>query len=465
MERRGFLRAVLIMASTAGVAALARGVLHLPDVDDLFFLGAMLCALAAGRTAALLATALGVVFYDLFFLPPEFALGVANVRHLLTFGMMFGVCLVIGSLTLRLREQQQAAVARERRTAALHAFSCELSAALDEAGVVAALERAAAQAAGADAALEAAPTGGTALCIPVHPLADGRALLVVRPREPVPASDELRTLLDAMARQAGVALDRVRLAEDARRAAVRAQTEELRSGLLSSVSHDLRTPLATITGAATALREDPGLEPEIRRELTESIVAEAERLERLVSNLLDMTRLDQGAVVARREWVPADELVGSALTRLESALAGRAIRTALAPDLPLLSVDPVLFEQLLVNLLENAAKHTARGTAIEISARREAASLALEMADRGPGLRVGDEERIFDRFYRGKGARAHGVGLGLSIARAIAVVHGGRLSASNRPGGGAVFRVELPVPAGAPPLDVIPGGRAGAATR
>lgn len=238
--------------------------------------------------------------------------------------------------------------------------------------------------------------------------------------------------------------ERLRLAEVARRAATMAKTEELRSVLLSTVSHDLRTPLAVITGAATALRDDPGLDAAVRRELLEDVCAEAERMERLIANLLEMTRLESGAVTPKREWVPLVEVVGAALARLERHLAGHTVRTVLPDALPLALVDPVLLEHLLVNLLENAAKYTPKGTLVELRASRQPDGLAVEVADSGPGLPPGEEERIFERFHRGATAGSSGAGLGLAIARAIAQVLGGRLVASARPGGGAVFRLTLP---------------------
>src|SRR6266511_4287261 len=197
-----------------------------------------------------------------------------------------------------------------------------------------------------------------------------------------PLGSEQRTLLDAFARQAALALDRVRLAEEARQAALRVKTEELRSGLLSAVSHDLRTPLAAITGAGTMLRDEAALDPALRRDLVETVCEEAERLERLVSNLLDMTRLDSGAVEPKREWVPLVEVIGGALTRLERRLAARKITTAIADDVPLLSIDPVLVEQLFLNLLENAAKYTPPSSDIDIRAAREGGTLVVDVADR-----------------------------------------------------------------------------------
>jgi two-component system sensor histidine kinase KdpD len=219
------------------------------------------------------------------------------------------------------------------------------------------------------------------------------------------------------------------------------------------VSHDLRTPLATITGAATTLRDDGGLDAATRRDLVEAVCEEADRLERLVANLLDMTRLQSGAVKPRREWVPAVEVVGSALTRFERTLADRPVTTAIPDDLPLLPVDPVLLEQLLLNLLDNAAKYTPPGSPIDVSASAADGAVAIEVADRGPGIPAGDEERVFERFRRGAHGAVAGAGLGLAIARAIAVAHGGTLAAAPRPGGGAVFRLTLPLLGRPPPRE------------
>jgi two-component system, OmpR family, sensor histidine kinase KdpD len=501
--RAGYFHAVAAIAATTGVATAARALLGIPDVEMLFLLGVMVTALTAGRRAALLAAALAVVSYDFFFVPPPYTLDISDARYLLTFVMMFGVSVVIGTLTLRLREQRQASLERERRTSALYALSRELGAAVDEAGVATVSVKAVAEAFEAEAAflravageepaqIAAAPpsvtlgpperavarwvaehgqpagrgTGTLAdedvLCAPVRAWGDVLAVLALRTPTAGGLGAEQRGLLEAVARQAALALDRVRLAEEARQAALRARTEELRSGLLSSVSHDLRTPLAVITGSASTLRADPELDPATRRDLADAICEEAERLERQVANLLDMTRLDSGAVAPKREWVPLVEVVGGALTRLERRLAGRRVVTMLPDELPLVSLDPVLVEQLLVNLLENAAKYTPAESAIEVSARLERGAVVVDVGDRGPGIEPGDEERIFERFHRGAHAGGRGVGLGLPIARAIAQAHGGRLFAANRAGGGAVFRLTLPSSA-EPPGPTEPAGGAAA---
>jgi K+-sensing histidine kinase KdpD len=239
----------------------------------------------------------------------------------------------------------------------------------------------------------------------------------------------------------------------ARDAAIRAHIEETRSSLLSAVSHDLRTPLAAITGAATTLRDEgAAISGAQQADLLDTICEEAERLERLVRNLLDLTRLESGALEVRREWMPLEEIVGSALMRLEARLDGRPIRTDLSADLPLLSVDAVLVEQALVNLLENAAKYTPAGSEIAIAAHADAHAVSIDVADRGPGLTPGEEARIFDKFFRGRGAGSGtaGAGLGLAICRGVAHAHHGTLVASNRPGGGALFRMTLPIVGKAP---------------
>jgi two-component system sensor histidine kinase KdpD len=240
------------------------------------------------------------------------------------------------------------------------------------------------------------------------------------------------------------------LAERASAASLRARTEEMRSSLLAAVSHDLRTPLAAITGAATSLRDVSQLGRETASELIESICDGAERLDRLVANLLSMTRLESREVSLRREWVPVGEIVGSALAVVDKLVAKREVSVSIDPDLPLLHVDPLLIEQLLVNLLENAVRY-APNSAIELSARRLTNEVELSVSDRGPGLPPEVSTRAFQKFVRGAGARGPGVGLGLAICDSIAAAHGGSLIAEPRSGGGTTFRVALPA-AEAPPL-------------
>jgi two-component system, OmpR family, sensor histidine kinase KdpD len=242
-------------------------------------------------------------------------------------------------------------------------------------------------------------------------------------------------------------MDRIRHQKrEAESAALRVRTEEMRSSLLSAVSHDLRTPLATIIGAGTALRDEQGrLGPGQRDELIETVCGEAERMERIVTNLLDMTRVDSHSLALKRDWVPLEEIVGSVLTRLEPRLADRRVVMHLPEDLPLVSVDPVLFGQVFVNLVDNALKYTPASSPIEIGAAAKADAIEIEVADRGPGVSAGSETRIFEKFSRGAHPGIGGVGLGLPVCRGIVEAHGGTIEARNRPDGGAVFRIRLPL--------------------
>jgi two-component system sensor histidine kinase KdpD len=256
---------------------------------------------------------------------------------------------------------------------------------------------------------------------------------------------EQRLLLESFAHQIGLALEVDRLQEDNEKAQLDAEKERLRSSLLSSVSHDLRTPLAAIIGSASSLLQSGSPVTEDKaRELLENIQEEAQRLARLVHNLLQTTRLESGSVHLHQEPCSIEELVGSALERTEKLLAGRQIVTQLPEDLPMVPLDGVLLEQVFINLLENAARHTPAGTPVDISAQTEGEALLVEVADRGPGLGADELERVFEKFYHARSASA-GAGLGLAICRAVVDAHGGRIWAENRAGGGTRFRFTLPL--------------------
>lgn len=501
-------------AGATGLIAVATGItwvldqlVVVPDPEIIFLGAVMLAAMFFGRRASLLAAVLGVAAYDFFFVTPRFTFAFDNARYALTFAMMFGVSVTLGTLTLRVRRHEVEARRREEETRVLYDLSRDLSALMEERPIARAAARHASLYAGAPAfvfvsdagdgdaraPLGVWPTGASieddvpedaVAWVAAHgrpagrgtdtwpaarylyvPLQTGRdpvgvlALDLSRDLDAAAFGAARRSFLGAFGRQVAFAIDRSRLIEETRETALAVKGEQLRSALLASVSHDLRTPLAAITGAATTLRDGDRLEQPARQDLVVMICEEADRLERLVANLLDMTRLDSGAVRLRREWIPPEELIGTALDRLETRLSHHEVVTDVGPDLPLVWVDPLLIGQLLINLLENAAKYTpvatpngARGR-IRVGASVKRRALRLDVEDNGPGIAAGDEERIFERFYRGSSTGAPGVGLGLAICRAIARAHGGTIAVKNLSGGGARFRVSIPQRHRPPPTD------------
>jgi len=464
---------------------------ELSNIVMVYLLGVVVVAMRFGRAASVLASLLSVAAFDFFFVPPYFTFAVSDSQYLVTFLVMFVVALVISGLTVRTRDQAEAARTQERRTAALFSLSRELAAAREIAPLLEAavrhlievfggrivillpdatgrLEQRAGQLApfnmdASDLAVaqwafehRAAAGSGTdnvpGAQMRFEPLSSSRGVVGVvgmRPAEPHAFdAPEQEHLLETFVSQVAVAVDRALLADEAQAAQVRMEAERVRNALLSAVSHDLRTPLTAITGAASAALEDEArIDAVTRRELLESIRDEAERLNRLVNNLLDVTRLESGSLRLRREWIPVEELVGVALARLAAPLRERKVTTRLPEDLPPVHVDGLLVEQVFINLIENATKHTPAGQPIDVEARREGDEVVVEVADRGPGLPAGQEQKIFDKFY-GVGAGG-GAGLGLTICRAIVEAHGGRIGGQPRPGGGALFRFSLP--AGEPP--------------
>jgi two-component system, OmpR family, sensor histidine kinase KdpD len=279
-------------------------------------------------------------------------------------------------------------------------------------------------------------------------------------REPLlapPTRDE-RRLLDALADQAAVAIERVALAGTLAEARLSAETERLRAALLTSISHDLRTPLATILGTVTSLRNYADkYDASDRAELLATLESEAERMNRFVGNLLDMTRLESGAIELRLDLADVGEIVGAALARAGGIVAEHRVEVSIDPELPMLQLDPILFEQVLFNLLDNAAKYAPPGSCIEVRARREGDVVAVEVADQGPGILPDDLERVFDKFYRvqAQDRRRAGTGLGLAICRGFIEAQGGHIAAQNRrDGSGAVLTIRLPVPEPPGPAEI-----------
>jgi two-component system sensor histidine kinase KdpD len=299
--------------------------------------------------------------------------------------------------------------------------------------------------------------GASALYLPLIAAANSVGVVGILP-EPAaePFSPEQIHVLESFANQTAMALERSFLAEEAQKALMAAERESLRSTLLSSVSHDLRTPLAAITGAATTLlQQDEVLDPDDRDELLQTIWEEAEHLNRIIRNVLDMTRLESGAIQVTREWQSLEEIVGAATNLMSGQFRDHPLTIVLPPDLQLIPCDGLLIEQVLRNLLENAVKYTPAGSAITLSAVAGEQEVLIKVADQGPGIPPADVERIFEKFVRGKHAGG-GVGLGLAICRGIVAAHGGRIWAENQPGGGAMFTFTLPTGQLPPPIEEEP---------
>jgi two-component system, OmpR family, sensor histidine kinase KdpD len=474
---------------------------HLQDIVMLYLLGVVVMAMRFGYVPSLVTAALSVVSVDFFFTVPYFSLAVTDKRYLMTFVIMLFVAFVISSLTERIRRDAASAFEGEVRTAKLYAMSRGLSSSGSSQEIVEVALRHLREAFGASVAVLLAGEGGqlrvaaplkertlevdvgvqaragelfarSAMAPPVScvlstgerivPLSIGSVslgMLVIRPPEPDPfVTHTNRDLLDAYANQIALAIERSRLADAAQSVQLEVQRERLRNALLSSVSHDLRTPLAVVKGAITALLDqEDDLPPGRRHEYLETISDEASRLNRLVRNLLNMTSLEAGALRARKEWQPLEEVVGVALNRLEEPLSGRPVYVRIAPEASLVPIDASLIEQVLVNLIENAIKYTRPGSPIEIGARLTSEGVHVEIADRGPGIPTGQETMIFEKFHRAlQSGGVAGMGLGLAICRGMVLVHGGRIWCENRDGGGASFHLVLPRSEAAPALRILP---------
>jgi two-component system sensor histidine kinase KdpD len=442
-----------------------------------------------------LASIVGVAAFDFFFIEPHLTFAVEDTEYLFTFAVMLLTGLIISTLTARLKFQAQAARGREQRAASLYEMSRQLTASDEVPAIVQSGATRIAAAAdanvcvllrGLDAQLIAydagpqsfQPTerdqavaqwvlkngriaglgtstlpGADALYLPLEASRVPLGVLGIKPPVGKTRFDtEQLHLLETLADMLALAVERTQLAQQSEQRRVQVEAERMRNWLLSSVSHDLRTPLASIAGASSTLLEtDRALDPATRRELAQSIYEETDRLNRLVANLLDMSRLEGGNLAIQKEWQTVEEIIGVVLHRLAGPLSTRKVQTHVPPDLPLVAFDDLLIQQVLVNLLENALKYSPAGTPIDIAVAAGPGEVTVSVADRGGGLKPGDELRVFEKFYRANGqASGSGAGLGLAICRGIVELHGGRIWAENRAGGGAVFRFTLPID-GTPP--------------
>jgi two-component system, OmpR family, sensor histidine kinase KdpD len=487
-----YVRSLGIIAVATAIGVLLRPYLKTTDLAMLLLLAVVIVAYLLPRHAAVLACLASIAAFDFWFVPPYYTFDVHDAAYFLTFAVMLAVALAISHLTGRIRDQAEDAREREHRTAARFALSQELGTAEDLATQVE-ITRRHVERAGRGRALVVLDEAGTdgpdswpdddvfdnvavrvaaiwahqngesagwgthycaeaeALVVPLRSSNRTLGVVILQPEsaeQPPKAAD--RRTVEALAAQAAEAFERTTLAEGHRRARAEVESERLRTALLSSLSHDLRSPLGSIEGAASSLVEEGGAwRGETRREMAETILHESQRMSRLITNLLDMVRVESGALAVHKEWQPLEEPLGVALLRVEERLNSHRVTTQLPASLPLVPVDELLLEQVFINLLENAAKHTPPGTGIAVSAWTEGDNVVVEVADDGPGIPAGEEETIFRKFHRGARdedlAPAGGSGLGLTICRGIVTAHGGRIWLDRGSGSGAVFRFTLPL--------------------
>ena len=483
------------IASSVAITVLATPLVDFFDLANivmLFLLGTVLVALRFGRGPAALAAFLNVAAFDFFFVAPRLSFAVSDVQYLVTFAIMLVVGLLTGQLTAGLRFQARISAGRERRAQSLFELTRDLSAALlnsqvaelgetavrrDFGGQVLVLTTDARDqlvlpghappgfdASVADWAFRHAQAAGLATStlsaqswhyVPLKATMRVRGVLALQPARPrwLLIPEQLQQL-DTLARQIAIALERVHYVDIAQQAVVEMESERLRNTLLAAISHDVRTPLTALIGLSESLqRSQPPLQPQ-QAGMAQAMTQQARQLNALVSNLLDMARLQNGAVSLHREWQSVEEVVGSAIRAAQPALDGRTVRADVPPDLPLVEFDAALMERVLVNLLENAAKYGA--PPFEIHARATLGSLVLSVRDHGPGLPPalrGREAELFEKFTRGQSESATpGVGLGLAICKAIVDAHRGKIAAGNAQGAGAEFTITLP--RSSPPMPV-----------
>jgi two-component system, OmpR family, sensor histidine kinase KdpD len=476
-----------------GIGLLLKHFVAVQSISLIFLTAILASAVAWGLWPSLFAAVVSVLAYNFFFLPPLYTFTVADPENVIALFFFLVVAVIVSNLTARTRSQILAARLRAKTTAELYAFSRKVAGIgahddllwatayqissmlnvrsvllmpvkdgdglevasgyppedqLDDADMAAARwtwERKRAAGRGADTL-----PGGKRLFLPLRTGSGPVGVLGIDRDAPGPLlTPDDRRLLDALCDQVAVAIERISLAKGLDEARVLAETERLRGALLTSISHDLRTPLASILGTVSSLRSFPEKYSKAdREELLANLQEEAERLNRFVANLLDMTRLESGAIELKLELIDVAEIAGSALQRAGNVLAGHRVELNIESGLPMLRLDVVLFEQVLFNLLDNAAKYSPSGTLIEIRATRDGELVEIEVVDEGPGIPPADFERIFDKFYRvqAQDRKRAGTGLGLAICRGFVEALGGWIVARNRRDrSGAVLTIRVPV--------------------
>ena len=498
-DSRGFAYSTLYVLAALGAGLMLDQILDVQNVALVFLTAVLGASVSFGLAAGLYASLLGMLAFNFFFLPPVHTFTIAAPENIVALFFFLLVAVIASNLTARVRSQAIVARQRAKTTEDLYLFSRKLTSVgtLDDLlwatsfqiasmlkvrVVILMPERGKLEVKSAyppedeldDGDLGAATwayehdretghgsdtlPGARRLFVPMH---TGRGTVGVigidRDRPGPSLTPEQRRLLHSLSDQAALAAERIHLVEDIDRARLVEESDRLRSALLTSISHDLKTPLAAIIGAAGTLRSFAGaLDDDSKMDLLSTVQDEAERLNRFIANLLDMTRLESGAAVPNMALNDLSDILGATLQRARKVLAHHRIELGLAHDLPMVNIDPVLFDQVLFNLLDNAAKYAPAGTMIRVEGRAEPRSIVVQILDEGDGIAEEDLDRIFDKFYRarkGDQVRA-GTGLGLPICRGFVESMGGKISASNRRDrSGAVFTIRLPVPDHPCPMD------------
>jgi two-component system sensor histidine kinase KdpD len=456
------------------------------DMVMVYLLGATFAALRLGRGPAVFTSLANIAAFDFFIVPPRLSFAVYEPHYFITFGVMLAVSLIIANLVSAVRQQTLAAITRERRTAALYAMSRELAVNRDADAMAAVAERNIGEASQSSVVvlvsderghLQQRGTRGVgapnmpvcrwvlehqqraghgsgnygterSIYLPLIASQDVRGVLVVRPADPKRAAmPEQSRLLEAMAGQLALALERVRLADVAQSARLSAERAALRNTLLASISHDLRTPLSAIAGAGSMMAHDSfPLDSHRRITLGRLIEDKARDMTELLSNVLELMRLETGAASVKREWHLLEDLVGQTLRQNEGRLSRWRVFVELPADLPMLFVEASLIVQVLSNLVENSTKYTPPGTKVVIGASATLSEVLISVEDDGPGFGSADPERLFDKFERGRAeSNVAGAGLGLAICRAVTRLHGGDIRALHGAAGGARFEITLPL--------------------
>lgn len=454
-------RAIGVGAVVTGLATVPAvfGDVVPPTVAALtYVLGVTIAAAREGFWAGTAASVLSFLGLNFFFTPPRLTFAVEKGDDLVALIVFLAVSAIVGTLLSAARTQRTRAERREREAILLHHVSTRLLSGDDVDAVLQRFADAVADLLGlarceirvddrslvVDRAVAAGEPELFSMTTAEHEIGQ---IVVVPIRGRALTADE-RDVVRTFAGQMAVALERIRFAEAARRAQVEAEESRLRAALFSSVTHDLRTPLASITAAATSLQDEQAtFTSHDRRELLDTIAHEADRLNRLVGNLLDLARMRAGALAPSMTPAAIDEVIEGVLDRLRSMLEGRPLRMVVREDLPEISMDVLQIDQVLTNLIENAAKFSPAGSEISVIAGRWHDAVEVRVIDQGPGIGLADRERVFEPFARGDGAPADGTGLGLSIAQAIVIAHGGRMWIDAAPGGGTTVAFTLPVAA------------------